>query len=407
MSDWFPNGNSLQRPGFMRGSKLGQASSWLLLVFAVVSRGCDSASFVPARPTELGGSNAGSPVGPGATAHTTSPSSASGSTHSGARAIELITGPRNLADSEALKTTARAQAGRDKTRILIAVTGGTDSPGTEADLVRKAIARNPLALIVEPADPADSELAKSVIEARDRGLPVVVVGRPLAGSHPVPAQASGSGKTAGPAVGPLVQVVPELFARSASPLVEAAIRNARNAKLSPAGGAILVINTAGDTLFEDRALALRAALRNAGITTIEELRFAGKADDAQAELLALLRANREPVMVLGTDLLGVSAALHVTGDSGEDRPFVIAGYSSDDGLANMVMAGEYAALAIYNPEKLICKAITTAVAAARGEKLPDRVELMVLVLDSPGNSAAPRMYRAYKKMNQPSQAAEK
>jgi len=273
--------------------------------------------------------------------------------------------------------------------------------------VRKAIARNPLALIVEPADPADSELAKSVIEARDRGLPVVVVGRPLAGSHPVPAQASGSGKAAGPAVGPLVQVVPELFARSASPLVEAAIRNARNAKLSPAGGAILVINTAGDTLFEDRALALRAALRNAGVTTIEELRFAGKAEDAQAELLALLRVNRKPVMVLGTDLLGVSAALHVTGDSGEDRPFVIAGYSSDDGLANMVMAGEYAALAIYNPEKLICKAITTAVAAARGEKLPDRVELMVLVLDSPGNSAAPRMYRAYKKMNQPSQAAEK
>jgi ABC-type sugar transport system substrate-binding protein len=395
----------------MTGSKLGQVSSWLLLVVAAVSGGCDSESFVPARPTELGGSNAGSAVGPGVTAHTPSPSpsssSASVSTHSGARAIEFIAGPRNLPDAEALKATARAQAGRDKTRILIAVTGETDSPGTEADLVRKAMARNPLALIVEPADPADSELAKAVNEARDRGLPVVVVGRPLAGSHPVPAQASGPGKAAGPADGPLVQVVPEPFARSARPLVEAAIRNARNAKLSPAGGAILVINTTGDRLFEDRALALRAALRNAGITTIEELRFAGTNEDVQAKLLALLRANRKPVMVLATDLLGVSAALQITGDLGEDRPFVIAGYSSDDSLANMVRAGEYAALAIYTPEKLISKAVTTAVAVARGEKLPDRVELMVLDLDSPGDSAAPNKFRMYKKMHESSESAEK
>ncbi len=407
MTDWFPNSKSLQRPGLMTGSKLGQVGSWLLLVIGVVSGGCDSQSFVPARPMELGGSNAGSAVDPNVTAHTTSLSSASGPMHSGARAIELIALSRDFTDSEALKITARAQAGREKSRILIAVMGEIDSPETEADLVRKAVARNPLAVIVEPADPADSELAKALIEARDRGLPVVVVGRPLAGLHPLPAQASGFGKAAGPAVGPLVTVVPEPFARTARPLVEAAIRNARNAKLSPEGGAVLVINTAGDALFEDRALALREALRNAGITAIEELRFAGNIDNAQAELIALLRANRKPGMVLSTDMLCASAALQATGDLGEDRPFVVAGYSSDDGLGNMVRAGEYAALAIFSPERLISKAVTTAVAAARGERPPDRVELMVPVLDSPGNSAAPKMYRAYKNMNRASTAAEK
>jgi ABC-type sugar transport system substrate-binding protein len=202
-------------------------------------------------------------------------------------------------------------------------------------------------------------------------------------------------------------VVPERLARTARPLVEAAIRNARNAKLSPEGGAALVINTAGDGFFEDRALALRGALRNAGITAIEELRLAGNIGNAQTGLIALLRANRKPGMVLSTDMLGASAALQATGDLGEDRPFVVAGYSSDDGLGNMVRAGEYAALVIFSPERLISKAVATAVAAARGERLPDRVELMVPVLDSPGNSAAPKMYRAHKNMNRASTAAEK
>ncbi len=404
MTDSFPNRNSLRRPGLTSESKLGQVSCWLLLVVAVISGGCDSESFVPTRPKELAGPNASLAVGSDVQAH--APSSASGSMHSGVRAIELIAGPLDATDTEVLKMTARTQAGRDKTRVLVAVTGEIDSPGTEADLVRKAIARNPLALIVEPADPADSELAKAVIEARDRGLPVVVMGLPLTGLHPVPAQASGSGKAAGPALGPLVEVVPEPFARSARQLVEAAIRNAGNAKLSPAGGAILVINTADDRFSEDRAQALREALRNAGITAIEEVRFAGQIDKVQAELTALLLAKRKLAMVLSTDLLGAAAALQATGDLGEDRPYVIAGYSAKENPAAFVRAGEYAAIAIYTPERLISKAITTAVAVARGEKVPDRVELKVPVLDSPAHSAAPKKYRAYKKKSETSEAAE-
>ena len=70
-----------------------------------------------------------------------------------------------------------------------------------------------------------------------------------------------------------------------------------------------MINTSGDRLFEDRALALREALRNAGITAVEELRFDGDIAKAQADLIALLRANRKPAMVLATDMTGLSARI--------------------------------------------------------------------------------------------------
>lgn len=401
----FPISNSLPRPGPRAGSKLDRVGYRLLLAIGLVCGGCDSESFVPARPAELGGSNAGSTIGSNPTAPTTSPSSASGVIHSGARAIELIVGSRDAKDSESLKLTARAVAGRERARILIAVTGEIDSPGTEAELVRKAITRNPSALIVEAADPADSDLAKALNEARDRGLPVVVMGRPLTGLPPVPARVQGSGKAGGRAVGPLVNLVPEPFARSARPMVEDAVRNARNAKLSPEG-AVIMINTSGDGLFEDRALALREALRNAGITAIEELRFAGNLDKGQADLIALLRANRKLTLVLATDLLGMTAGLQATGTLGDGHLLVIAGYASDDTLAHAVKGGDYAAMAIFSAERLIAKAVTTAAAVARGERLPDRVELLVPVLDSPEDSATPKMYRAYRSMNREQAPAE-
>ncbi len=252
MTYLFMNSKLLQRSEPRPGSKHGLAGCWLLLLIGLVCGGCDSESFVPARPAELGGSNAGLAGGTSVTTPTTSQPFSSTALHSGARAIELIAGPRSPDDSALLKLTARAMAGREKSRILISVMGEADAPGTEQELVRKAITRDPLALIVEPVDPADKELAKAVGEAQARGLPVVVMGRALTGFPSALAQVSDLGKAAGPAIAALVSVVPEPFANSARPLVEAAIRNARNAKLSP-DAAVLMINASADRLSEDRA----------------------------------------------------------------------------------------------------------------------------------------------------------
>ena len=168
-----------------------------------------------------------------------------------------------------------------------------------------------------------------------------------------------------------------------------------------------MINTSADRLTEDRALALREALRNAGITAIEELRFAGNLEKAQADLIALLRANPKSTLVLSTDLLGDTAAIQATNVLADEHLYVIAGYTSDDNLAYAVRGGDYAAIAIFSTQRLIAKAVSTAVAAARGDRLPDRVELLVPVMDSPEKSAAPRMYRTYKNMNSDQTPAKK
>lgn len=88
--------------------------------------------------------------------------------------------------------------------------------------MREAVARHPQALIVEPGDPADKELAKAIHEAQAAKVPVVLLDRPLA---------QGAGNTGAPTI----LVEPEPFADSARQLVASAIRNAKNAKLDPRG----------------------------------------------------------------------------------------------------------------------------------------------------------------------------
>src|SRR5207248_93539 len=131
----------------------------------------------------------------------------------------------------------------------------------QAALVREAVGRHPppQVLIVEPAEPADSDLARAVWEARAAKIPVILLGRPLA------AASRSDPKPASPPPAPEILVAPPPFADSARELVAAAIRNAKNAKLKPERGALILVNTAADFLSADRLAALRAALQAAGI----------------------------------------------------------------------------------------------------------------------------------------------
>ncbi len=54
--------------------------------------------------------------------------------------------------------------------------------------MRQALGRKPQVLIVEPEDPADAELARAVGEALAAKVPVVVLGRPIAGVEKKPAR---------------------------------------------------------------------------------------------------------------------------------------------------------------------------------------------------------------------------
>ena len=285
---------------------LGRLVGVSLLISATgMSIGCDSDSFVPPRPEELR-----SIVG-GAT-DTANGSATSVGVPASGKAIELILDRHGADETEYLKTAARTQAGHDKAKIKIAFLGEKESSSIQAGLVREALAKHPLALVLEPADPSDPGLALAVREAsgcRHSGGRLRAC--PLAGSQPVEAahgetksakadtspapvqsQSQGGQTSSGsrPAA-PLVLVTPVSFAPTAKLLVASAIRNAKNSGLDPEGGAVLLLDTKSDNLVEPRVTAVREALKDAGITKIKEIPFESDNTRATNLLLEYLNAN--------------------------------------------------------------------------------------------------------------------
>ncbi len=149
----------------------------LLLISAIwMSIGCDSDSFVPPRPDELKGvAGAENDAGSGLAARAGVPAST--------KPIELILNRHSADETEFFKSAARTQAGIEKARIKLTFLGEKDSSTRQAELVREAVARRPPALVLELADPSDLALAKAVREAEDAGVPVILLGRPLADSQ--------------------------------------------------------------------------------------------------------------------------------------------------------------------------------------------------------------------------------
>jgi ABC-type sugar transport system substrate-binding protein len=391
MTVWFLKPE--RAPQFGPSSTLGGASLGLVILgLGLVSLGCDSGSFVPPRPPELGGGDSGlTPV-------TGAIPSRSAEPGAGARSIELILGPLDPYDVEDLTVKARFYAGNEKHRIQVAAVGATGNPDSEAELVRKVITHDPLALIIEPARTSDVELAGAVSEARNRGFPVILISRSLDTSKSPEPDSSENRKGAARTLSPLIQVLSEPFKNSAQNLVKAAINNARNAKLEPKEGAILMFNTASDQLAEDRAQAIRDALNEAGITTIEELRFEREIPVAKQKLTELLRARPKIGMVLSIDQVGLTSSFQLLETIGKEHSYVVAGYTREESSARLANSGQYAGVAIFGFDRLIRKAISTAASLARGDKLPERVEVPIPLHISPPSSAEPSMFRQMEAM---------
>jgi ABC-type sugar transport system substrate-binding protein len=384
----------------------GLAGAAALVLLTWPASGCDSASFAPPPPDEL--QNAAGSVPPRFVSPP-APSDDLLAPRAGARAIALVLARHDPDDAEILKSSARTQAGYDKVKLDITMLADQDLPSQQAGLVQQALARNPLALILEPADTEDKHLAQAVVEARRQGVPVFFLHRPVS-ALPADSQASAGGgattstspsraaaePSAAPPGGahpskPPVLVGSPAFQSSAKLLVESAIRNAKNAGLDPKRGAILVVNTVSDAFETDRTSAIREALRNAGIDSVEEVRFAYKAESAEKIVAERLKANTKAVMVFGLDSQCLPTIRQMTSKTEfEGRPFVMAGYVSDDRLVPFATHGEMAALAEFAPTRLVRKAITAAAAAAEGKDVPDHIDIPVLFHDSPPGSGVPK-----------------
>jgi hypothetical protein len=356
-------------------------------MMGVVAGGCGTGDFVPPPPAELrdqigGGSrNAAG----GSSKPAIDPYTGAGNR---VASIEMIFARGRDAESEgADKAAARSQAGIDRARLRVlpdddpeASKNPADPAKSQAQMVRDALGRTqkPQALIVEPEDPGDPELARAVEDARAAKMPIVLLGRPLAGVK-------------GPGKAPFILVRPQSFVESARRLVTLSMRNAKNANLNPEAGAILLIPAAGDAFIPDRVAAVREALEVAKVSPVDEIRMSREGDDGVKRLTKRLEADSRTAMVFAFDFVSTSACNKVATDIGEKRPFIQAGYTSDDSLPRMALAGEFAAIADYVPVRLVKKAVSTAVAVAQGREITDPVEVPNLVRESPPSTGAPRM----------------
>ena len=383
----------------------GLAGAVLAVSAAMASIGCDSSTFLPPPPDGLRGasaddvsSNANVPIPPGLEGASV-----------GARSVEIILDRRDPSEIEEIKTAARTQAGIDKVKLRTSVLGERDLPGQQVDLVREAIARNALVLIVEPADPTDSRMAEVLQKAREDGIPVVLLNRPLGtpGSRAVALKATentAKGSAAPPpranpganpivaftGAKPLVLVTPPSFTASAHQLVALAIRNAKNARLDPKGGAIIVINTIGDPFLHERTEAIRDALKKSGITTIEEITFHKPIEVGAKLLTEKLKANPKLVLVFAVDSISTGACRQAMGELITDRLFVQSAYAAESSYGDMTAAADFAAVAGFAPTRLIRRAITTAVNLAQGRNVPSRVEVPIEIHESPEDSSTPQ-----------------
>ncbi len=314
-----------------------------------------------------------------------------------ARTIELVLDRHEPDESDTFTTAARTQAGLDHARLRVTMLPQTDLSSRQAELVREAASRKPLAIVLEPSDPADPRLAQAVADAT-REIPVFVLYRALTGFESAQAR---------PAEGRLSLVVPPSFKESAARLVTAASRNAKNAGLDPSAGAILVINTVSDPFLEDRIAAIKAACQSIGIKTISEVRFAMKAEEGMRLLKDKLKSDSRPAIAIALDEPAMTASHQINNQLVEERPFTLAGYSFDTHLVPNVRSGDLAAIAEFTPTRLIRKAISVAASGKPGVSNPARIEGNIEVFESSQDAGLPKMQSFYRAQSRGSNALPK
>ena len=401
---YFPLGSS-RNHSKMPATPMMMARAIVALSAATASLGCGSSTFLPPPPEELqsaaaeeSASSASVPLPPGLE-----------SASVGVRSVEIILDRRDPTEIEGERAAARMQAGIDKVKLRMSFLAEQDLPAHQVELVREAVARNPLALVVEPADPTDSRMAEVLQKARENGIPVVLLNRPLTatssstvaskGPEKIAKDSAASPAAANPAANPtlaftgpkpLVLVTAPSFTESARQLVASAIRNAKNARLDPKGGAVIMMNTIGDPFTHERTLAIKSALEKNGITTIDQLSISRSVGIGAKLLTEKLKSNPKLVLVFAVDGLSTAAARQVMTELIPDRLFVQSAYAAEGNYGDMIRVGDFAAVAGFIPTWLVRKAITTAVKLSQGGVEPSRVEISVQVHDSAESSSTPQ-----------------
>jgi rhamnose transport system substrate-binding protein len=236
-----------------------------------------------------------------------------------------------------------------------------DAKTRQAELVREAALHGAAALLVAPEDP--ETLAPALAEARDKGVAVVLLDRPVPTTGK-PFTLVGRG--------PLLPL--------ARQVVDAAVAEAKAVGLPPDGPALILVDSRKEPTASDRVEALKAALSERDVKVIDTLVFGPgirrpEPDVAQKAVQDATASHGMLGMVVTEDEIGLSGANMARGPLGPKGDFVLVGLSSDQNSDSFTNIADAAAIGYMNPVEVGKTAVQLALRMVNGEAVPERTEV--------------------------------
>ena len=208
----------------------------------------------------------------------------------------------------------RAQHEANGKRAIFRVMGpapGQTLAADQPEVVRKAGADGASALLVYPGDAP--ELPKALAEAEAKGVPVVLIDKPLAAPE-------GSK--------PFTVVEPRPFEETAKQIVDATIDDLKRASRPVDGTAIVLADRLTDGTSSRRVAALKVAAEAAKFRQVVTVSFEGSDEEAAKKaLLEAIKANPDVSVVLCDDAEGLMAGAVARVEAQGKPIFFVAGYS--------------------------------------------------------------------------------
>jgi ABC-type sugar transport system substrate-binding protein len=240
----------------------------------------------------------------------------------------------------------------------------------QAEVIREAMDKKVSALLVVAADP--DSVAPALLEARERGLPVVVVG------HEVPAD--------GEPFPTLTFASPEEPARR----VLAALSKRDTEPPPTEMKAAIVEDSIEEWQTQDLAHALEVAAAEAGVPIARVIPYENRVVAAREAILKALAEDPSIVLILFQDRAGAEAAALVAAEPGpgRDRGIRVGGFVPDLDPETRDKLGNRAVVINRNVTEAAKRAIQMALQRLEGEEIPDRIVIESEVSGSNHDGAA-------------------
>jgi ABC-type sugar transport system substrate-binding protein len=259
------------------------------------------------------------------------------------------------------------EAGRQKVVVELHRPGSGDSLSRQAELILEAARGGASALIVLVSD--TEAVSTAIGQVRHEGKPVVVIGYPVVTTPPVS------------------WIDTPSYEELTRELVASALEDARAGQLSTEAPVFLLIRESGvDPYGSRRRQALETALREAGLSWIE-VPFASNEADAANALERVLQDHGDSSLVFATDDFGMVGAEGVRTEvrrrSRTRRTLVISGFLTEPLFLKRVQQSAIRSAIDWNLAGMGRAALRAAVQLARGESVPERIEVEAPLVRSP------------------------